>query len=90
MKRTCALVFISALLGTVPMIAVVSHKHTAPTVPEFFQPARNPDALALYDQAGNQIAYCESHEGHLGKCEIEDTYTLDDVMNAWLKAYEDK
>lgn len=56
----------------------------------FFEIPRHPDSLALYDRDGNLIAYCATNDGSLGDCEIQDSYTLNDVMNAWLHAYEVK
>lgn len=89
--RLAALVFLAVLFGSIPLIAVVSHKHAAPTPAKFFDVERPAHSLALYDKDGNVVAYCSTANGSLvGQCAIEDGYNLNDVMNAWLYAYEDR
>ena len=84
------LMFAATFLGSIPAIVVTSHKYVAPTPPEFFATPRHPDSLALYDKEGNLVAFCGTNDGALGDCKIEDGFTVNDVMNAWMHAYEDK
>ena len=87
------LVFASVLLGSVPLIAVVTHRQIGSNgAPSFAAAVPMASALILYDVEGSRVAYCdrEPKKSLLQGCHVQAGFTLDDVMNAWLRAYEDR
>jgi hypothetical protein len=47
------------------------------------------DRLTLYNAKGERVAECDKKDGSFSNCKIEPGMTFDDVMNAWVHAYED-
>lgn len=92
MTRLCLLVFSSMLLGSVPVIAVVTHEQVERNTPSFAAAVPSANALILYDREGSRVAYCdrEPKRSLLQGCHVEAGFTFDDVMNAWLRAYEER
>ena len=91
MKRAL-LLFAAAFLGSMPVIAVVTHHDTQHGQPSFAAAVPNAHDLILYDQDGDRVAYCEREPvtAKLENCHVAPGSTFDDVMNAWLRAYEDR
>ena len=91
--RAAVLVGFSVLCFSIPVIAVVSHKRNPPE-PMIYPVAKVPNGLNLYNPQGDIIVICDKEYAgddlKLTHCRIEDDNTLDDVMNAWLRAYESK
>ena len=50
---------------------------------------KSPYALTLYNQKGEVVAQCGMKDGRLSGCKMEPGVTLDDLMNAWVRAYLD-
>ena len=70
-------------------------EHAKPPVPPVtepvFQRAAAPpaDGLTLYNAKGEVVARCEKKDDTFGNCKMEPGYNLDDLMNAWVHAYQD-
>ncbi len=63
---------------------------TVPVSNPGFQQSQEPgDGLVLYNADGEVVARCEKKDGKFSSCRLEKGYTLDDLMNAWVHAYEE-
>lgn len=63
---------------------------TAPVTQQaIVQTPKQPNGLTLYNEKGEVVARCEKLEDGFGKCRLEPGVTLDDVMNAWVHAYQE-
>lgn len=63
---------------------------SAPTTkPVFLEIPPKPDGLTLYNSKGEIVAKCEKDKDGFGNCKMEPGVTLDDLMNAWVHAYEE-
>ncbi len=57
--------------------------------PALVETPKGPDSLSLYNAKGEVVARCDKKDEAFGNCKIEPGYNLDDLMNAWVHAYED-
>jgi hypothetical protein len=57
--------------------------------PAFKDVPKGPNGLSLYNAKGEVVARCERKDDAFGNCKIEPGYTLDDLMNAWVHAYQE-
>ena len=57
--------------------------------PALIEIPKGPNGLTLYDAKGNVVARCNRMDDRFNDCKIEAGYTLDDLMNAWVHAYQD-
>lgn len=80
------------------LLAAMSHASTADLVtpmaspvtkPALVEVPKGPNSLTLYNAKGEVVARCEKVDDGFGKCKMEPGVTLDDVMNAWVHAYQD-
>lgn len=63
---------------------------TTPSVqPAFKEVPPSPNGLTLYNAKGEVVARCEKKDDSFGNCKMEPGYSLDDLMNAWVHAYQD-
>jgi hypothetical protein len=69
----------------------VTHRQAAPA-PSLVEVKPKPSSLTLYNEQGEQVAICtKTDDGEtFTDCKITVGYTLDDLMNAWVHAYEHK
>lgn len=84
-------VFLLALLaaaGSLPPVQV-ARPMKATTQPVFVDLPQKPSGLTLYNANGEIVARCEGKEDVFANCKMEPGVTLDDVMNAWVHAYQD-
>lgn len=56
--------------------------------PQFQDVPKGPNGLTLYDEKGQVVAQCDRKDDTFGNCKIEPGFSLDDVMNAWVHAYQ--
>lgn len=56
--------------------------------PHFEDVPKGPNGLSLYDEKGDVVARCDRKDDKFGNCKIEPGYSLDDLMNAWVHAYQ--
>jgi hypothetical protein len=63
-----------------------------PASVRLIEPTSGPKALVLYSPEGNRVADCAKSNGDLkfSECKIENGFTLDDLMNAFVQAYVKK
>lgn len=59
------------------------------TQPALVEMPKGPENLTLYNAKGEVVARCDKKDDTFGNCKIEPGYNLDDLMNAWVHAYED-
>lgn len=57
--------------------------------PVFLNVPKSSDGLTLYDAQGDIIARCGKKNESFSDCKMEPGVTLDEVMNAWVHAYQD-
>jgi hypothetical protein len=57
--------------------------------PTFLSVPKPPEGLTLYNVKGEVVARCGRKEDSFADCKMEPGVTLDDLMNAWVHAYED-
>lgn len=91
--KLAAMVFLATLLGSIPVMAVVTHQRDKQeSHPNFATAVPTIHSLILYDVDGARIAFCNRNEStnKLTGCQMEPDATLDEVMNAWLMAYQDR
>lgn len=63
---------------------------TAPVMkPALIDIPKGPNGLTLYNAKGEVVARCGRKDDQFGNCKMEPGYTLDDLMNAWVHAYQD-
>jgi len=48
-----------------------------------------PNGLTLYNASGDVVARCGRNGDSFGNCKMEPGVSLDEVMNAWVHAYQD-
>jgi hypothetical protein len=59
------------------------------TKPALIEVPQGPNGLTLYNAGGDAVARCEKKDEAFSNCKLEPGYSLDDLMNAWVHAYED-
>jgi hypothetical protein len=63
---------------------------TTPAVePVFKDVPKSPNGLTLYNAKGEVVARCDRKDDAFGNCKLEPGYSLDDLMNAWVHAYQE-
>jgi hypothetical protein len=59
------------------------------TKPALVETPQSASGLTLYNANGDVVARCDKKDDKFSNCKMEPGYTLDDLMNAWVHAYED-
>jgi hypothetical protein len=57
--------------------------------PVFREVPKPPEGLTLYNAKGEVVARCGRKDDVFANCKMEPGVTLDDLMNAWVHAYQD-
>lgn len=57
--------------------------------PAFLAVPKPPDGLTLYNAQGEVVARCGRKDDSFSNCKMEPGVSLDDLMNAWVHAYQD-
>jgi hypothetical protein len=57
--------------------------------PAFLAVPKPPEGLTLYNANGDIVARCGRKGDSFAGCKMEPGATLDDLMNAWVRAYQD-
>lgn len=92
MSATIAILLLSASIPATIQGAAFSlagPAQTAVTHPSFVEAPKSPDSLTLYNAKGEVVAKCGKKGDQFSDCKLEPGVTLDDVMNAWVHAYQD-
>jgi hypothetical protein len=61
---------------------------TPETQPVFLDVPKGPNGLTLYNSKGEVVAQCGKKDDAFSDCKMEPGVTLDDLMNAWVNAYQ--
>jgi hypothetical protein len=77
-----------AAAANLPPVQVANPVNAA-TQPVFVELPKTPGGLTLYNSKGDIVARCEGNSDVFSNCKMEKGVTLDDVMNAWVHAYQD-
>jgi hypothetical protein len=75
-------------INNASVVQTVKAAHPSPP-PVFQSVPKPPDGLTLYNASGDVIARCGRREDSFSDCKMEPGVTLDDLMNAWVHAYQD-
>jgi hypothetical protein len=67
----------------------ISFAEQPATQPAFVQHPKAPDSLTLYNANGERVAQCDKNDDKFAHCKMEPGMTFDDVMNAWVHAFQD-
>ena len=86
----------STLLAFI-VFASVTNASPVPTVkavspinqPVFLSVPKPPEGLTLYNTNGEVVARCGKKDDTFANCKMEPGVSLDDLMNAWVHAYQD-
>lgn len=57
--------------------------------PVFLKVPKPPEGLTLYNANGEVVARCGRKDDSFANCKMEPGVSLDDLMNAWVHAYQD-
>ncbi len=57
--------------------------------PVFLAVPKPPEGLTLYNANGEVVARCGRKDDSFSNCKMEPGVSLDDLMNAWVHAYQD-
>lgn len=88
MNTLSAFVLLAAV-STSPVAENAKPHPTPVTRPALVEIPKGPENLTLYNAKGEVVARCDKKEDSFGNCKIEPGYSLDDLMNAWVNAYQD-
>jgi len=72
-----------------PSVERVKPPMTPVTKPALVEKPQSPNGLTLYNAGGDVVAKCDMKDDKFGNYKLEPGYNLDDLMNAWVNAYED-
>jgi hypothetical protein len=72
--------------ATIPIFKPV---RSAVAEPVFLKMPEDGGGLTLYNAKGEVVARCDRKGDSFANCKMEPGVTLDDVMNAWVRAYQD-
>lgn len=72
-----------------PFVQTVKFAEPPATQARLVTIPKNPNELTLYNAKGERVAECDKKDDSFKNCKIEPGMTFDDVMNAWVHAYED-
>ena len=80
-----------AAAANLPPTQVTQPVNASVTHPVFLDEHKNDDSggLTLYNAKGQVVARCDKKDDTFANCKMESGFTLDDLMNAWARAYED-
>lgn len=88
MSAFSAFILLAAVF-TAPAAENVQPVSAPVTKPTLVDVPKGPNGLTLYNANGEVVARCERKDDQFGNCKMEFAYTLDDLMNAWVHAYQD-
>lgn len=87
--HTLAAIFLLAATSNGPFVQAVNLAERSVTHPALVEAAKSSNNLTLYNAKGERVAQCEKKDDSFTNCKIEPGMTFDDVMNAWVHAYQD-
>jgi hypothetical protein len=85
--------FLALALAAAAAANLPSYRITQPVKaaaqPVFLQMPKDDGGLTLYNNQGQIVARCDKKDDSFANCKMEAGFTFDDVMNAWVHAYQD-
>ena len=87
--HTLVAVCLLAFTANGPSVHTVNFAEPPVTQPALAKIPKGPNGLTLYNSKGERVAECEKRDDAFKNCKIEPGMTFDDVMNAWVHAYQD-
>ncbi|MGD0732832.1 MAG: hypothetical protein ABR956_16325 [Terracidiphilus sp.] len=82
---SAAFAFAAGAHATIPLVKSVHHVSAEPA---FIQMPKDGGGLTLYNATGGVVARCDRKGDAFANCKLEPSVTLDDLMNAWVRAYQ--
>lgn len=84
-----ALYTLIVLASTSGSAGQIAKNIVPPKSPQVIQEQpKGPNGLTLYNSNGEIVARCGKKEDSFADCKMEPGVTLDDLMNAWVHAYQ--
>lgn len=87
MSALCAFILLAAVSGD-PSVDRVKLPTSPVTQPALVEVPKGPEGLTLFNANGDAVAKCDRKNDAFSNCKLEPGQTLDDLMNAWVHAYE--
>lgn len=87
--HTLVAVCLLAAIANGPSVHTVKFGEPPVTQPALVKIPKSPDSLTLYNEKGERVAQCQKKDDAFKNCKIEPGMTFDDVMNAWVHAFQD-
>jgi hypothetical protein len=87
--HTLFAIYLLAATVNGPLVQTVSFAKPPATHPALIEIPKGPNGLMLYNEKGERVAQCEKKGDAFSNCKVEPGFTFDDVMNAWVHAFED-
>ncbi|MGA8087897.1 MAG: hypothetical protein WCA10_11350 [Terracidiphilus sp.] len=72
-----------------PVVHIINLEEPPVTQPALVKIPKGPNSLTLYNVKGERVAECQKKDDAFSNCKVEPGFTFDDVMNAWVHAFED-
>ena len=87
--HTLVAICLLAATANGPLVHTISFSEPPATKPALVKIPKRPNGLTLYNEKGETVAQCEKKDDAFSNCKLETGFTFDDVMNAWVHAFED-
>lgn len=87
--HTLVAICLLAATANGPLAHTVNLGEPPVTQPALVKIPKGPTGLTLYNEKGERVAQCDKKDDAFSNCKIEPGMTLDDVMNAWVHAFQD-
>jgi hypothetical protein len=87
--HTLVAIYLLAATSNGPYVHTVNLSEHPVTQPALVEVPKGPNSLTLYNEQGERVAQCDRKDDKFSNCKIETGMTFDDVMNAWVHAFQD-
>lgn len=87
--HTLVAICLLAATANGPVVHTINLEEPPVTQPALVKIPKGPNSLTLYNVKGERVAACEKKGDAFSNCKVEPGFTFDDVMNAWVHAFED-
>jgi len=82
-------IWLSAATANGPVVHTINLEAPPVTHPALVKIPKGPNSLTLYNEKGERVAECAKKGDAFSNCKLESGFTFDDVMNAWVHAFQD-
>ncbi len=87
--HTLVAICLLAATANGPAVHTINLEEPPVTHPALVNIPKGPQSLTLYDAKGERVAECGKKDDAFSNCKVEPGFTFDDVMNAWVHAFQD-